>query len=86
MEKQELDRSKSPFTLYYNQFSICSLMVLLTLRWKGQPKSSDVVIEPVEEEIDIYVGDQMEESYLEKNWKGQVSMTASNTTQGPCCS
>jgi glutathione S-transferase len=60
------------YELYYNPFSICSLMVLLTLRWKGEPKSPDLAIDPIEKEIDIYTGEQMSKEYLEKNWKGQV--------------
>lgn len=60
------------YELYYNSFSICSLMVLLTIRWKGQPKSPESAVDPVETELDIYVGDQNDEEYLEKNWKGQV--------------
>lgn len=55
-------------------------MALLTLRWKGQPKTSDFAVEPVEEEIDIYAGDQMAESYLEKNWKGQVRLLFTKMT------
>lgn len=47
-------------------------MVLLTIRWKGQPKTLASAVNPVETELDIYVGDQNDEEYLEKNWKGQV--------------
>lgn len=61
-----------PYELYYNPFSICSLMVLLTLRWKGDPTSPALAVDPDEKEIDIYIGEQMSEEYLKKNWKGQV--------------
>ena len=64
------------YKLYYNSFSICSLMVLLTTRWKGQPKSPALAVDPVETEIDIYAGHQNDEEYLEKNWKGQVGKKA----------
>ncbi|KIW72337.1 hypothetical protein PV04_00537 [Phialophora macrospora] len=60
------------YELYYNPFSICSLMVLYTLRLKGQPKSPADAVEPEERFIDIYSGEQMAESYLEKHPKGTV--------------
>ncbi|EXJ69321.1 uncharacterized protein A1O5_07357 [Cladophialophora psammophila CBS 110553] len=66
--------ASAQYKLYYNSFSICSLMVLLTLRWKGQPKSPALAVDPVETEIDIYAGHQNDEEYLEKNWKGQVPL------------
>jgi glutathione S-transferase len=61
------------YELYYNPFSICSLMVLYTLRLKGQPKSPADAVDPDERFIDIYAGEQMTESYLEKHPKGTVS-------------
>ncbi len=64
-----------PYQLYYNSFSICSLMTLLTFRRKGEPSSPDLAVDPITEEIDIYTGDQNKEEFLEKNWKGQVSGT-----------
>ncbi|KIW14509.1 hypothetical protein PV08_07293 [Exophiala spinifera] len=67
------------YTLYYNRFSICSLMTLLTIRWKGQPASLEQAIDIVEEEVDIYAGEQNEEEFLKKNWKGQVPVLL-----GPC--
>lgn len=66
------EASGTTYELYYNSFSICSLMVLLTLRWKGEPKSPDLAVDPVEKEIDIYLGEQMTADFLEKTWKGQV--------------
>ena len=47
-------------------------MVLLALRWKGEPKSPELAVDPSERLLDIYVGEQMTEEYLQKNWKGQV--------------
>jgi hypothetical protein len=72
--------SKGPYTLYYNPFSICSLMTLLTVRWKSQPQSPQLAIDLVEEEVDIYTGEQNTESFLNKNWKGQVSIFPRQTT------
>ncbi|KIX95926.1 uncharacterized protein Z520_08181 [Fonsecaea multimorphosa CBS 102226] len=61
-----------PYQLYYNPFSICSLMVLYTLRVKGKPKSPADAVDPEERFIDIYTGEQMTEEYLEKHPKGTV--------------
>ena len=60
------------YELYYNPFSICSLMVLYTLRLKGQPKSPDDAVDPEEHFTDIYAGDQMTEKYLQKHPEGHV--------------
>lgn len=68
------------YTLYYNQFSICSLMTLLTIRWKGEPASPEQAVDIVEEEVDIYAGDQNREEFLKKNWKGQVRFRPKNAT------
>ncbi|EXJ63634.1 uncharacterized protein A1O5_11395 [Cladophialophora psammophila CBS 110553] len=69
---QTNDSKASPYELYYNPFSICSLMVLYTLRVKGEPKSAADAVDPEERFIDIYTGEQMTESYLEKHPKGTV--------------
>ena len=61
------------YELYYNPFSICSLMVLYTFQLKGQPKSPTDAVEPEKNFIDIYTGDQWSESYLEKHKYGTVS-------------
>lgn len=66
------DAGTGVYELYYNQYSICSLMVLLTLRWKGEPESLEKAVDPLERELDIYDGEQLREEYLAKNWKGQV--------------
>ncbi|KAJ9605012.1 hypothetical protein H2200_010401 [Cladophialophora chaetospira] len=60
------------YELYYNPFSICSLMVLYTLRLKGRPKSPNDAVDPEEIFTDIYAGDQMTEEYLLKHPKGHV--------------
>ncbi|KIX06621.1 uncharacterized protein Z518_04597 [Rhinocladiella mackenziei CBS 650.93] len=43
-------------------------------KWKGEPKSADLAVDPIEKEIDIYTWEQNREEYLEKNWKGQVPL------------
>lgn len=48
-------------------------MTLLTVRWKGKPASPELAVDPIETEVDIYVGEQNQEDFLKKNWKGQVS-------------
>jgi len=66
--------SKESYTLYYNQWSICSQMVLLTLAFRGQPRdvNSEMVVK--EHAIDLFASEQLEEAYLtEINPKGQVS-------------
>jgi len=66
--------TKAPYTLYYNQWSICSQMVLLTLAFRGQPKdaASEIVVQ--QQSIDILASKQLEETFLtEINPKGQVS-------------
>ncbi len=60
------------YDLYYNPFSICSLMVLLTLRLKGTPRAPSDAVDPEERFINIYSGEQMTEKYLEKHPKGTV--------------
>ncbi|KAE9379703.1 hypothetical protein N431DRAFT_398147 [Stipitochalara longipes BDJ] len=65
--------STESYTLYYNQWSICSQMVLLTLAFRGQPKDakSEMVVE--EQAVDIFKSAQLEETFLtEVNPKGQV--------------
>lgn len=62
-----------PFVLYYHPYSICSLMVRLTLAMRGIPKdsSSEMVVE--EKFVDIFKNHQLEENFLcNINPKGQV--------------
>lgn len=65
-------KANAPYVLYHYPMSICSLMVLYTVRLRGEPKSPEHAVDVVEQEVDIYVGEQMSEWYLEKNPKGQV--------------
>lgn len=77
-----LDGMKAQYQLYYNPFSICSLMVLYTLALRGKPKTPELAVDPEEHFVDIYTGEQMTEEYLEKNWKGQVRST--HLLKQPC--
>ena len=61
------------YVLHYNSYSVCSLMVLYTLRLKGAPKTpeDDIQVEP--EPVDIFHEEQLSEHYLCKiNKMGQV--------------
>ena len=61
------------YVLHYNPYSVCSLMVLYTLRLKGPPKTpeGDIQVEP--ESVDIFHEEQLSEHYLcEINKMGQV--------------
>ena len=49
-------------------------MTLMTFRWKGEPASPNEAINPIEKEVDIYIGDQNKEEFLKKSWKGQVGV------------
>lgn len=67
--------STEPYTLYYNKWSICSQMVLLTLAFRGQPKDAESEMIVEEKEVDIFKGVQLQEAFLtEINPKGQVSV------------
>lgn len=67
--------NKAPhYDLYYNPFSICSLQVLYTLRLKGNPKSAADAVDPKENFIDIYTGEQWSEEYLEIHPRGTVCL------------
>lgn len=63
----------TPYTLYHHRYSICSIMVRLTLAMRGTPKDGQGVhIE--ESEVDIIEKrEQLSEKFLcEINPKGQV--------------
>jgi hypothetical protein len=60
-----------PYTLYYNDYSICSLMVRFTLACCQPSGNNAPVIE--EKKIDIHQGEQLAENYLcTVNPKGTV--------------
>jgi hypothetical protein len=66
---------ETPFDLYVNAYSICSIMVRYTLaiRGIGLDVSTQMVVE--EREVNIFEGEQMEEAFLcDVNPKGQVRL------------
>ena len=61
------------YVLHYNSYSVCSLMVLFTLRLKGPPKTPEDDIQVETESVDIFHEEQLSEHYLcEINKQGQV--------------
>ena len=70
--------------LYYNKFSICSLMVRYTFSLRGEPKSANDQIQFHEKQIDIHNGEQFTENYLlNVNPKGQVPVLFSESLTNP---
>ncbi|KAH6706352.1 hypothetical protein BKA61DRAFT_558853 [Leptodontidium sp. MPI-SDFR-AT-0119] len=65
--------SPQVYTLYFNKWSICSQMILLTLAFKGEPKDDSASMTVEQKHIDIMNSEQLEEAFLTKvNPKGQV--------------
>lgn len=61
------------YTLYYNQFSICSLMMRWLVEIRGEPKDDASRMNIGLREIDIFKEEQFEEWYLcDVNKNGQV--------------
>ena len=61
------------FTLYYNEYSICSIMVRLTIAVRGQAKSADLEVPVTEHNVEIFQEEQLSEHFLcEINPLGQV--------------
>ena len=70
-----LDNVRDSYILYYNDYSLCSLMVRFTLAFCGnelQQRSLDVKEEP----INIQQGGQLAEYYL-------CSINPAGTVRGP---
>lgn len=66
--------SSDHHVLYYNPYSICSLMVLHTLAWRGTAKRPEDEISVQTKVIDIYHEEQLSENFLcNINDHGQVS-------------
>jgi hypothetical protein len=64
----------TPYILFWNPFSICSLMVRYTLAIRGTANraSEEMVLE--EREVNIFAAEQLKEPFLcDVNPKGQVS-------------
>ena len=63
-----------PYTLYYNDYSLCSLMVRLTLAFCNDGNKEVEPLDVREQPVDIQHGGQLEEEYLcDVNPKGTVS-------------
>ena len=61
------------YTLYYNQYSICSIMVRYTLAVRGQALDKDSEIQIEEQPVEIFNEEQMTEHFLcDINPLGQV--------------
>ena len=70
--------------LYYNKFSICSLMVRYSIALRGKPKSPKDHIQFHEKHVDIHNGEQFTENYLRHiNPKGQVPALISESLTNP---
>jgi glutathione S-transferase len=71
------------YTVYYNPFSICSIMVRMTLALRGKP-ASEPAPTFTEHLIDIYKDEQLSESFLTTvNPKGQVPAMTSPALPEP---
>ena len=70
----EREQNNAPsYTLYYNQFSVCSLMVRLTLEFARHIDDSFPHVEEIP--VDIQHSGQLEEQYLcDVNPKGTVGV------------
>ena len=69
----EMPTQKSSFILYYNPYSICSLMVLYTYVMKGKPIKEKDSLSWETRTVDIFHEEQLQEHFLrEINDQGQV--------------
>ncbi|KEF62036.1 uncharacterized protein A1O9_00008 [Exophiala aquamarina CBS 119918] len=69
--------SSSEYVLYYHPYSVCSLMVLNTLVWKGSAKRREDEIAVQFREVDIFHEEQLSEDFLcNINNHGQVPVLA----------
>jgi hypothetical protein len=78
-------RKGVPYVLYYNRFSICSLMMRWMIEIKGEPKDEGARMDIVPKEIDIFNQEQFTEWYLcDINPNGQVSSRDALCRGFPC--
>ena len=64
----------APYILYWNPFSICSLMVRYTLAIRGAARNTSDEMVVQECEVNIYAAEQLKETFLcDVNPEGQVS-------------
>ncbi|KAK2685464.1 hypothetical protein QWA68_015698 [Fusarium oxysporum] len=68
------------FTLYHNNYSVCSIMVRMTLAFRGAPKDDASAMEVEERITDIFHEEQLSEEFLcTINALGQVPVLASSS-------
>ncbi|OAP54847.1 hypothetical protein AYL99_11295 [Fonsecaea erecta] len=68
----------TPYTLYHNYYSICSIMMRYLMRIRGDPASPAVKMDVTEHNVDIFSEEQFSEDYLLKvNPNGQVPVLGS---------
>ena len=74
MESEHADCQASRYVLFYNPYSVCSLMVLYTLALKGNHKHAKDEINVQTKFVDIFNEEQLEEHFLcNINDHGQVA-------------
>ncbi|KAH8683737.1 hypothetical protein BGZ61DRAFT_456240 [Ilyonectria robusta] len=67
------------FTLYHNTYSVCSIMVRMTLAFRGAPKDDASAMDVEERIVDIFHEEQLSEEFLcTVNELGQVPVLASS--------
>jgi hypothetical protein len=72
--KSASNDQNTPYVLYHNTYSICSLMVRYTLAVRGTPHSPAAAMTVDEQMVDIFHEAQLDEDFLlNVNPKGQVS-------------
>ena len=63
----------SPYILYHNYYSICSVMMRYLVRIKGEPKDAASKMNIEDKLINIFNEEQLSEEYLTQvNENGQV--------------
>ncbi|KIX05322.1 uncharacterized protein Z518_06194 [Rhinocladiella mackenziei CBS 650.93] len=68
----------TPYTLYHNYYSICSIMMRYLMRIRGDPVDAAAQMNVAEQHVDIFNEEQFSEKYLlEVNPNGQVPVLGS---------
>jgi hypothetical protein len=71
---EHLAQKSDDYVLYYNPYSICSLMVRCTLALRGEPKDPTSAMSVETKVVDIFHEEQLSENFLcEINPEGQAS-------------
>ena len=69
------DSNGTPYILYHNYYSICSIMMRYLVRIRGEPKDEGSRMNIETKVVDIFKEEQFSEDYLTKvNPNGQVSI------------